>query len=83
MGGFEDGGGENIPGSLSFARFNSDGAPDTSLSTSGTVLVTPTILGLDALAILSNGDYLAVGENGDGVGGTVVGFSSKGALEPL
>jgi uncharacterized delta-60 repeat protein len=62
MGGFEDGGGKHIPGSLSLARFNSDGAPDRTFDTAGTVLVTPTILGPDALAILSNGDYLAVGE---------------------
>ena len=82
MGGFEDGGGKHIPGSLLVARFNSDGTPDTTFGTAGAVLVTPTILGPEAFAMLSNGDYLAVGENGDGVGGTVVEFSSMGVLEP-
>jgi uncharacterized delta-60 repeat protein len=82
MGGFEDGGGKKIPGSLSLARFNSNGAPDTTFGTAGVALVTPTILGPEALAILSNGDYLAVGENGDGVGGTVVELSPTGELLP-
>jgi uncharacterized delta-60 repeat protein len=81
MGGFEDGGGKHVPGMLSFARFNGNGALDTTFGTAGVSLVTPTVLGPDALAILSNGDYLAVGDNSSGRGGIVVELSSTGVLE--
>jgi uncharacterized delta-60 repeat protein len=80
MGGFEDGGGKKQPGSLSVARFNSNGELDTMFGTGGFVLVTPKVLGPEAFALLSNGDYLAVGENTSGTGGTVVEFSSTGEL---
>ena len=44
-------------------RFNSNGALDPTFGTAGISLVTPApILGPQALALLSNGDYLAVGE---------------------
>jgi uncharacterized delta-60 repeat protein len=80
MGGFKDGG-KKTPGSLSLARFNSNGALDPTFGTAGVALVTPApILGPEALALLSNGDYLAIGENGDGVSGTVVELSSTGVL---
>jgi uncharacterized delta-60 repeat protein len=82
MGGFHDGG-KKTPGALSLARFNSNGALDPTFGTAGVALVTPApILGPEALAILSNGDYLAVGENGDGTAGTVVELSSTGVLLP-
>jgi uncharacterized delta-60 repeat protein len=80
MGGFKDGG-RHTPGSLSLVRFNSNGALDPTFGTAGIALVTPApILGPQALALLSNGDYLAVGENGDAMVGTVVELSSTGEL---
>jgi uncharacterized delta-60 repeat protein len=82
MGGFKDGG-KKTPGALSLVRFNSNGALDPTFGTAGVALVSPApILGPQALALLSNGDYLAVGENGDGVVGTVVEVSSTGVLLP-
>jgi hypothetical protein len=70
MGGFQDGG-KKTPGALSLVRFNSNGALDPTFGTAGIALVTPApLLGPQALALLSNGDYLAEGENGDGVVGT-------------
>jgi uncharacterized delta-60 repeat protein len=79
-GGFKDGG-RHTPGSLSLVRFNSNGALDPNFGTTGIALVTPApILGPQALALLSNGDYLAVGENGDAHVGTVVELSSTGEL---
>jgi uncharacterized delta-60 repeat protein len=80
MGGFKDGG-KKTPGSLSLVRFNSNGALDPNFGTAGIALVTPApILGPQALALLSNGDYLAVGESGGAVVGTVVELSSTGEL---
>jgi uncharacterized delta-60 repeat protein len=80
MGGFKDGG-KKTPGALSLVRFNSNGALDPTFGTAGIALVTPApILGPQALALLSNGDHLAVGENGDAVVGTVVELSSTGEL---
>ena len=80
MGGFKDGG-RHTPGSLSLVRFNSNGALDPNFGTAGIALVTPApILGPQALALLSNGDYLAVGENGNGTPGVVVELSSTGEL---
>jgi len=80
MGGFKDGGKKTL-GSLSLVRFNSNGALDPNFGTAGIALVTPApILGPQALALLSNGDYLAVGESGDAVVGTVVELRSTGEL---
>jgi uncharacterized delta-60 repeat protein len=80
MGGFKDGG-KTTPGSLSLVRFNSNGALDPTFGTAGIALVTPApLLGPQALALLSNGDYLAVGENSNGTPGTVVEVSSTGEL---
>lgn len=82
MGGFKDGG-RHTPGSLSLARFNSNGALDPTFGTTGIALVTPApILGPQALALLSNGDYLAVGQSGDAHVGTVVELTSTGELLP-
>jgi uncharacterized delta-60 repeat protein len=82
MGGFKDGG-RHTPGSLSLVRFNPNGALDPNFGTAGISLVTPApLLEPQALALLTNGDYLVVGENGDGVAGTVVELSSTGELLP-
>jgi len=76
MGGFKDGG-RHTPGSLSLVRFNSNGALDPTFGAAGIALVTPAqIAGPQALALLSNGDYLAVG----GTSGTVLELSSTGEL---
>jgi len=80
VGGFEDGGGKKIPGQTALVRYNSNGSLDTTFGTGGISLVTPTVLGPQTLAQLSNGDYLAVGENESGAGNVVVEFSSTGAL---
>jgi uncharacterized delta-60 repeat protein len=78
MGGFKDGG-RHTPGSLSLARFNSNGALDPSFGTAGVALITPAqIAGPQALALLSNGDYLAVG--GEDPDGRVLELSSTGVL---
>jgi uncharacterized delta-60 repeat protein len=82
MGGFHDGG-KKTPGALSLVRFNSNGALDATFGTAGIALVSPApVLGPQALALLSNGDYLAVGENEEGTSGTVVELSSTGVLLP-
>lgn len=82
MGGFKDGG-RHTPGSLSLVRFNSDGTLDPTFGTDGVALVTPPpTVGPDALALLSSGDYLAVGQSGAGVIGKVVEFTSTGVLLP-
>jgi uncharacterized delta-60 repeat protein len=76
MGGFKDGG-KKTPGSLSLVRFNSNGALDPNFGTAGVALVTPAqIPGPQALALLSNGDYLAAG----GMSGRVLELSSTGEL---
>jgi uncharacterized delta-60 repeat protein len=80
MGGFKDGG-RHTSGSLSLVRFNSNGALDQTFGTGGVALITPAqIAGPQALALLSNGDYLAVGQNGDGQAGAVVELTSTGEL---
>src|SRR5580698_9243956 len=76
MGGFHDGG-KKTPGALSLVRFNSNGALDPNFGTAGIALVTPAqIPGPQALALFSNGDYLAVG----GMSGKVLELSSTGEL---
>jgi uncharacterized delta-60 repeat protein len=81
MGGFEDGPGRNVPGMMSMVRYNSNGSLDTTFGTGGISLVMPVLLGPETLALLSNGDYLAVGENGNGTAGVVAEFSSTGVLQ--
>jgi uncharacterized delta-60 repeat protein len=82
MGGFKDGG-RHTSGSLSLVRFNSNGALDPTFGTDGVALITPAqIAGPQALALLSNGDYLAVGRGGDGQAGAVVELTSTGELLP-
>jgi hypothetical protein len=78
MGGFEDGPGRNIPGMMSMVRYNSNSSLDTTFGTGGISLVTPVLLGPETLALLSNGDYLAVSENGNGTAGIVAELSPTG-----
>src|SRR5208282_4961518 len=59
MGGLANGGGKH----LALVRYNSDGSLDTTFGTGGISLVKPKVLGPDPLALLSNGDYLGVGQN--------------------
>jgi uncharacterized delta-60 repeat protein len=66
---------------LALVRYNSDGSLDTTFGTGGISLVKPKVLGLDTLALLSNGDYLGVGQNADGKIGVVAEFSSTGVLQ--
>ncbi|HSZ02470.1 MAG TPA: hypothetical protein VK788_23435 [Terriglobales bacterium] len=79
MGGFEVARG-NIPGMMSLVRYNSDGNLDTTFGKGGISLASVTFLGPETLALLSNGDYLGVGQNANGNTGIVAEFSSKGAL---
>jgi uncharacterized delta-60 repeat protein len=77
MGGFEVAGG-NIPGMMSLVRYNANGTLDTNFGKGGISLASVTFLGPETLALLSNGDYLAVGENASFNTGLVAEFSSKG-----
>jgi uncharacterized delta-60 repeat protein len=67
------------PGKMSMVRYTSNGTLDTTFGTGGISLVTDTITGPDALAMLSNSNYLAVGQNGSKTG-VVVELNSKGVL---
>ena len=80
MAGFEVGQEGVAPAKVSMVRYNSNGTLDTTFGTGGISLVTDIIIGPDALALLSNGNYLAVGQNGSGTTGVVVELNSKGAL---
>jgi uncharacterized delta-60 repeat protein len=62
-------------------RYNSNGSLDATFGTGGISLVTDSITGPEALALLSNGSYLAVGQNGNGKTGVVVELNSKGVLQ--
>ena len=77
MGGFEVAGG-NIPGMMSLVRYDANGTLDTTFGKGGLSLASVTFLGPETLALLSNGDYLAVGQNANGNTGIVAEFSSKG-----
>ena len=79
MGGFEVAGG-NIPGMMSLVRYNATGTLDTTFGKGGISLASVTFLGPETLALLSNGDYLAVGEDANFNTGLVAEFSSKGVL---
>jgi uncharacterized delta-60 repeat protein len=80
MAGFEVAQEGVAPGKMSMVRYNSSGSLDTTFGTGGISLVTDTITGPDALALLSNGDYLAVGQNESGKTGIAVELNSKGVL---
>jgi uncharacterized delta-60 repeat protein len=79
MGGFEVAGG-NIPAMMSLVRYNANGSLDATFGKGGISLVTAKLLGPETLALLSNGDYLGVGQNANGNTGIVAEFSSKGVL---
>jgi uncharacterized delta-60 repeat protein len=79
MAGFEVGQEGVAPGMMSMVRYNSNGSLDTTFGTGGISLVTDTITGPVALALLSNDNYLAVGMNGSKTG-LVVELNSKGVL---
>jgi uncharacterized delta-60 repeat protein len=81
MAGFEVGQEGVAPGMMSMVRYNSNGSLDTTFGTGGISLVTDTITGPETLALLSNGSYLAVGQNGSGKTGVVVELNSKGVLQ--
>jgi uncharacterized delta-60 repeat protein len=80
MAGFEVAQEGVAPGKMSMVRYNANGSLDTTFGTGGISLVTDIITGPDALAMLSNGNYLAVGQNGSGKTGVVVELNSKGVL---
>jgi len=77
IGGFAAGGGKH----LALVRYNSDGSLDATFGTGGISLVKPKVLGFETLALLSNGDYLAGGQNDAGKTGVVMEFSSTGVLQ--
>jgi uncharacterized delta-60 repeat protein len=79
MGGFEVAGG-NFPGMMSLVRYNANGALDPAFGKGGHSLASVKFLGPETLALLSNGDYLAVGQNANGNTGIFAEFSSKGVL---
>jgi uncharacterized delta-60 repeat protein len=81
MGGFEVAGAE-APGMTSLARFNANGTLDTTFGKGGISLASVAFVGPETLALLSNGDYLAVGEDTKFDTGLVAEFSPKGALLP-
>ena len=80
MAGFEVAQEGIAPGKMSMVRYNSNGSLDTTFGTGGISLVTDIITGPDALAMLSNGNYLAVGQTGTSKTGVEVELNSKGVL---
>src|SRR5579862_9694850 len=80
MAGFEVAQEGITPGKMSMVRYNSNGSLDSTFGTGGISLVTDTISGPDALAMLSDGNYLAVGQIGIGKTGVEVELNSKGML---
>jgi uncharacterized delta-60 repeat protein len=80
MGGFEVAGAQGAPGMMSLLRYNANGSLDTTFGKRGISLASVTFLGPETLALLSNGDYLAVGEDASFNTGLVAEFSSKGVL---
>jgi uncharacterized delta-60 repeat protein len=68
-------------GGTSIVRFNSDGALDTTFGTSGAALVSAGMLSPTAVALLSNGDYLIVGQSTSGTGPAEAEVSSTGVLQ--
>jgi uncharacterized delta-60 repeat protein len=82
MGGFEVAGGQGAPGMMSLVRYNANGSLDTTFGKGGISLASVTFVGPETLALLSNGDYLAVGEDTNFNTGLVAEFSSEGVLLP-
>ena len=76
VGGFVGSCCRNSPSATVLVRYNSNGSLDTTFGTGGIVMVPNAVTDPAALALLSNGDYLAVSPS------AVVEFSSTGALQP-
>jgi uncharacterized delta-60 repeat protein len=68
-------------GGTSIARFNSNGSLDTTFGMSGTALVSAGMLSPTAIALLSNGDYLIVGQSVSGTGPAEAEVSSNGVSQ--
>jgi uncharacterized delta-60 repeat protein len=81
MGGFEVAG-QGAAGMTSLVRFNANGTLDTTFGKGGISLASVKFVGPETLALLANGDYLAVGEDRSFNTGLAAEFSSKGALLP-
>jgi len=81
MAGFEKGQDHFFPPKMSMVRYNSNGSLDTTFGTRGISLVTDVVTGPDALALLSDGNYLAVGPFGNQKTGVVAELNSKGVLQ--
>lgn len=87
MGGLEDGNGErptnpdDIPQMLSIVRYNSNGSLDTTFGTGGVSLlnIAATVPGPSQIALLANGDYLALGATFGSI--TTAEIGSTGALK--
>jgi uncharacterized delta-60 repeat protein len=82
MGGFEVAGTQGVSGMTSLVRYNANGSLDTTFGKGGISLASVAFVGPETLALLSNGDYLAVGEDTDFNTGLVAEFNSKGVLLP-
>ena len=82
VGGASASGRRNVPSNTVLARYNSNGSLDTTFGTGG-IVQEPTAVGAPlALALLSNGDYLAVTANQlMPETGVVEEFSSTGVLQ--
>jgi uncharacterized delta-60 repeat protein len=76
VGGFVGSCCRNSPSATVLVRYNSNGSLDPTFGTGGIVMVPNAVTDPAALALLSNGDYLAVSPS------AVVEFSSTGALQP-
>jgi len=76
VGGFVGSCCRNSPSATVLVRYNSNGSLDTTFGTGGIAMVPNAVTDPAALALLSNGDYLAVSL------GAAVEFSSTGALQP-
>jgi uncharacterized delta-60 repeat protein len=77
VGGSAPPGTKHGPGMTVLARYNSNGSLDTTFGTGGTVEQVPAPVNPAALALLTDGSYLAAGGPS-----SVVEFSSTGVLQP-
>jgi uncharacterized delta-60 repeat protein len=76
VGGFVGSCCRNSPSATVLVRYNSNGSLDTKFGSGGVAMVPNAVTDPAALALLSNGDYMAVSPS------AVVEFSSTGALQP-
>jgi uncharacterized delta-60 repeat protein len=81
MAGFEVGQKDMFPPKMSMVRYNSNGSLDTTFGKGGISLVTDLVTGPDALVLLADGNYLAVGPFGNQKTGVVVELNSRGVLQ--